>query len=87
MSTYFEKPKICRGSGRKIGAHKKFNYIIRIYFYLLFTCSMGKKLASALYKENIIEAKEPQENAFFSLWFCFFIVLMLLNFIFFLKFA
>ena len=34
---------------------------------------MGKKLASALYKENIIEAKEPQENAFFFLWFfyCF----------------
>ena len=43
---------------------------------------MGKKLASALYKENIIEAKEPQENAFFFLWFCFFIVLLLLNFIF-----
>ena len=29
---------------------------------------MGKKLAPALYKENIIEAKEPQENAFF---YCF----------------
>ena len=44
---------------------------------------MGKKLASALYKENIIEGKEPQENAFFSLWFCFFIVLLLLNIFFF----
>ena len=32
---------------------------------------MGKKLASALYKENIIEAKEPQENAFFSSGFVF----------------
>ena len=26
---------------------------------------MGKKLAPTLYRENIIQAKEPQENAFF----------------------
>ena len=73
-STLSEKPNICRGSGRKIRGHKKFNYIIRIYFYLLFTCSMGKQLASALYKENIIEAKESQKNAFFPLilfFYCF----------------
>ena len=44
---------------------------------------MGKKLASALYKENIIKAEAPQENAYFFLWFCFFIVLLLQNFIFF----
>ena len=48
---------------------------------------MGKKLASALYKENIIKAEAPQENAFFSSGFVFFIVLLLQNFIFFLKFV
>ena len=38
---------------------------------------MGKKFASALYKENIIKAEAPQENAFFSSGFVFFIVLSL----------
>ena len=47
---------------------------------------MGKKLAPALYKENIIEAKEPQENAFFSSGFVFLLFCCCWTF-FFLKFV
>ena len=47
---------------------------------------MGKKLASALYNENIIEAKEPQENAFFSSGFVF-LLFVAAELFFFLKFV
>ena len=58
---------------------------IAIYM-ILDTFSMGKHLASALYKEGEIQAKEPKENRIFLLTFhfifsCFFLVLFLLLFI------
>ena len=45
---------------------------------------MEKKFASALYKENIIKAEAPQENAFFPSGFVFLLFCYCMqNFIFF----